>query len=479
VKSLLLRAPRRSRRILATTAAVALLATGFASTGNVANAAAGGTLSMTPPSTADAPLLVTSGVAGEVPVTVTNTDPKGSTSALKVELSSSDPAFQVNGGCNAVALGAGKTCTFVVSYTAAAPSQDATASVAVSSKKPGIVATSTAFFKVVGVAPAAELTPAAGLDFGDSPVGQTTAAQEVTLTNSGNAPLEITSQDLGGTNPGDFALVDTTCGATLAAGDNCTTSFTFTPTDAGARSATFQVTDNATDSPQSVPLSGTTVNQADTTAPTVIARSPAAGATGVALATNVTATFSENVTGADATTVTLRTAGTPVPAVVTYNATTRVATLNPDANLAADATYTVTLTGGSSGIRDLAGNPLATVAWSFTTGPAPVVVARTPGINATGVSRTNNVTATFSENVTGVFASTVTLRTGTGTGTGTLVAAVVSYNATTRVATLNPNANLAANTQYTVQLIGGSSGIKDLAGNPLLNTSWSFITGSI
>src|SRR4029077_7186936 len=203
-----------------------------------------------------------------------------------------------------------------------------------------IVATSTAYFKVVGVAPAAELTPAAGLDFGDSPVGQTTAAQTVTLTNSGNAPLAITSQDLGGANPGDFAQVDTTCGTTLAAGAECTTSITFPPTDAGARSATFQVTDNATDSPQSVSLSGTTVNQADTTAPTVVARVPAINGTSVPIGSNVTATFSENVTGISDTTVTLRsgtsTAGTPVDAVVSYNATTRVATLNPNANLAAD-----------------------------------------------------------------------------------------------------------------------------------------------
>ena len=477
MSSVLSRRPRRSRRILATSVAVALLTLGFASTGNVADAA-GGTLTMTPPSSSDAPLLVTAGAGGEVSVTVTNTDTKGSTSALKVELSSSDPAFQVNGGCNAVALGAGKTCTFVVSYAAAAaPTQDATASVAVSSKKPGIVATSTAFFKVVGVAPVAELSPAAGLDFGDSPVGQTTAAQEVTLSNSGNAPLEITSQDLGGANPGDFAQVDTTCGATLAAGAECTTSITFTPTEAGARSATFQVTDNATGSPQSVSLSGTTVNQADTTAPTVVARTPAVNGTSVAVGSNVTATFSENVTGADDTTMTLSTAGTLVAAAVSYNATTRVVTLDPDANLQADTRYTVTLTGGSSGISDLAGNPLVTVAWSFTTGPAPVVVARTPGINATGVSRTANVTATFSANVTGISTATVTLRVGT-LADGSLVPAVVSYNATTRVATLNPTATLAANTLYTVRLTGGSSSIRDLADNPLLNTVWSFRTGA-
>jgi hypothetical protein len=238
--------------------AVALLALGFASTGNVADATSGGTLSLTPPSSPEAPLLVTAGVGGEASVTVKNTDAKGSTTALKVELSSDDPAFQVNGGCNAVALGPGKACTFIVSYTAAAaPTQDATASVSVSSKKPGIVATNTAFFKVVGVAPGAALTPAAGLDFGDSVVGETTADQEVTLTNSGNATLAISSLALGGSNPDDFVLGASSCGLTLAAGEGCTTSIAFLPTAEGAKTATFEVTDDAAGSPHSVTLTGT------------------------------------------------------------------------------------------------------------------------------------------------------------------------------------------------------------------------------
>ena len=46
--------------------------------------------------------------------------------------------------------------------------------------------------------------------------------------------------------------------------------------------------------------------------------------------------------------------------------TTRVATLNPSGTLLANTQYTVTLT---SGIKDIAGNPLAPVTWNFTTGP--------------------------------------------------------------------------------------------------------------
>jgi hypothetical protein len=55
--------------------------------------------------------------------------------------------------------------------------------------------------------------------------------------------------------------------------------------------------------------------------------------------------------------------------VVTYNATTRVATLNPNATLAANTRFTATLTGGAAAIRDAGGNPIPTTSWSFTTGP--------------------------------------------------------------------------------------------------------------
>ncbi len=209
-------------------------------------------------------------------------------------------------------------------------------------------------------------------------------------------------------------------------------------------------------------------------APTVTATSPAAGATGVAVGANVTATFSEAVTGVSAATVTLRSsAGATVAAVVGYNATSRVATLNPNANLAAGTSYTATLTGG---IADTQGTPLATHTWSFTTAAAanaaPRVTARTPAVNAAGVGVGVNVTATFSEAVTGVSATTVTLR----SPAGTTVAAVVSYNATTRVATLNPNANLARNTVYTVTLTGGATAIRDTQGAGLATTTWSFRT---
>ncbi len=109
----------------------------------------------------------------------------------------------------------------------------------------------------------------------------------------------------------------------------------------------------------------------DTTPPTVTATSPTAGATGVAVTANVTGTFSEamNASTITPTTFTLRTGTTTVPAAVTYSG--NVATLNPSADLAAGTTYTATIKGSSTGVKDASGNALASDrTWTFTTASA-------------------------------------------------------------------------------------------------------------
>jgi len=94
------------------------------------------------------------------------------------------------------------------------------------------------------------------LTFASQTIGITTAAQSVTLTNSGTGPLTIASIAIGGADKGDFAQTNT-CGASLAAAAHCSISVTFKPTAAGSRSAAVNITDNAAGSPQSVALSGT------------------------------------------------------------------------------------------------------------------------------------------------------------------------------------------------------------------------------
>jgi hypothetical protein len=89
-------------------------------------------------------------------------------------------------------------------------------------------------------------------------VGTTSAAQSVTLTNTGTATLNITGIGLAGTNSGDFSETST-CGSSVAAGANCSIGVTFAPTATGSRSASVFISDNASGSPQTISLSGTGV----------------------------------------------------------------------------------------------------------------------------------------------------------------------------------------------------------------------------
>lgn len=87
---------------------------------------------------------------------------------------------------------------------------------------------------------------AAALDFKSITVGSTSATQTVTLTNTGTAPLDISSVAVAGENSTDF-FESNTCGpfpATLAPAANCAINFSFTPGAAGPRTASLTVTDN-------------------------------------------------------------------------------------------------------------------------------------------------------------------------------------------------------------------------------------------
>jgi hypothetical protein len=106
----------------------------------------------------------------------------------------------------------------------------------------------------IGLAPVVALSPAS-IGFGSQAVGTTSSAIPVTLSNTGTSLLTINSIGITGTNPGDFAQINT-CGSSLAVATSCTISVTFAPTTAGARQASISVSDNASGSPQTVALSG-------------------------------------------------------------------------------------------------------------------------------------------------------------------------------------------------------------------------------
>ncbi|TFD91173.1 Ig-like domain-containing protein [Cryobacterium serini] len=214
----------------------------------------------------------------------------------------------------------------------------------------------------------------------------------------------------------------------------------------------------------------------DTIRPTVVTKFPVSLATRVALTANPTVTFSEDMQGVSTTTMRIKDpAGRVLPGTVSYRTGTRIATLYSTTAYAPDTKYAVSLTGGVLAIRDAAGNPLASAGWSFTTGPAPTITTRTPASGATGASRTESVSATFSEGMAGVAAATFTLKNAV---TGAPIAGVVSRSGTTNTWILNPSSTLAARTSFTVTVTGGTAMVRDLAGNPVSTSTWKFTTGS-
>jgi len=116
--------------------------------------------------------------------------------------------------------------------------------------------------------PAVTISPTS-LSFGDQSIGVTSSPLTLTLTNTGNTPLNIFKIQVLGTNRTDFSQTNNcpVSPVTLAAGASCTINVTFTPTVAGARSATVSVPDNASNSPQTVALSGTGVSATVTISP--------------------------------------------------------------------------------------------------------------------------------------------------------------------------------------------------------------------
>jgi hypothetical protein len=80
------------------------------------------------------------------------------------------------------------------------------------------------------------------------------------VTNNGSSDLHITTVGFTGTNPGDYAKSGDNCsGATVTPTNSCAIGVTFTPSGTGARSASLNINDDVTPSPQSIGLTGTGV----------------------------------------------------------------------------------------------------------------------------------------------------------------------------------------------------------------------------
>jgi hypothetical protein len=162
--------------------------------------------------------------------------------------------FAQNNTCGGSVV-SGASCTISVMFKPTA-SGNRTASVNIADNAGDSPQTATLTGTGTSAGAGATLSPTS-LSFGNQGVDTNSAPQTVTLSNSGGAPLSITSLAIAGTNASDFSEIANTCGSSLASGGNCTIEVMFTPSAVGQRTATLNISDNASGSPQAAILTGT------------------------------------------------------------------------------------------------------------------------------------------------------------------------------------------------------------------------------
>ena len=170
--------------------------------------------------------------------------------------------FAATHNCSA-SLAASAACTINVTFapTIANASTGAVTITSTAAGSPHTVGLSGTGTAPTPTAPVATLAPVA-IDFGLVTLNTPSAMRAVSLTNTGNAPLNLSALNLIGTNAGEFSQTSNCpVGGVLVAGANCTINTRFTPTVAGARAATLTLMSNAAGA-AAVDLRGTGAVQA-------------------------------------------------------------------------------------------------------------------------------------------------------------------------------------------------------------------------
>jgi hypothetical protein len=309
----------------------------------------------------------------------------------------------------AATLAAGSNCTINVTFTPTVTGTR-TGAITITDNAAGSPQNINLTGTGVAAAPVVSLSPAS-LTFANQQISTTSAAQSVTLSNTGNATLNITSI----VPSGNYADT-TTCAATLAVGASCTISVTFTPTATGTRTGAVTITDNAAGSPHIVNLTGTGV-AAPAPVVTLSASSLTFGSPAVTVVQDVSAT------GRGSTTLAVAFGSN-----VTQNNLMVVGVSSAYGNTFASPAITDTL--GSSWFLAVAQNPGATGTPSQCNiyyAVVPTTGANTVTVHATG---TNNLHLHIYE-ISGLVTSSVLDQTGSNFQSGATTATVSTAGPTT------------------------------------------------
>lgn len=179
-------------------------------------------------------------------VTVTN----NLATALSITSISTSGDFGQTNTCGS-SLAAGASCTVSVTFT---PQQTGTraGTITLSDNAPiGNPQTVSLTGNGTTSGAAVTLVPTS-LTFASQTIGTTSKAQLVSLTNTGNARLNITSI----VASGDYSQTNS-CGTGGKGGTGCSIYVSFTPTAAGTRTGAITISDNAGTGTQTVSLTGT------------------------------------------------------------------------------------------------------------------------------------------------------------------------------------------------------------------------------
>jgi hypothetical protein len=233
-------------------------------------------------SAAPSSLTVAQGEQGTSTVTIT----PASGFSGSVSFSASDLPSGVTAAFNPNPATKTSTLTLTASDTATV----GTAQVMVTGTSGNLTQTARVALTVASVTATLSLT---SLSFSDQAVNTTSAAKTVSLQNNGTGTLTI--NDI--TISGSFAISKDTCGSTLRAGKKCKVEVTFTPTQLGAATGTLTFADNATNSPQTVSLTGTGIAQTTLTPTSLTFAETEVGDTSDAMEVTLTNNLHTTVTG--------------------------------------------------------------------------------------------------------------------------------------------------------------------------------------
>jgi hypothetical protein len=177
-------------------------------------------------------------------VTLSNT---GDATLSIISIAAAAP-FSQTSNCGS-SLVAGASCVMNVSFTPS--SRGATlGTLTINVGEPAT--TQTISLSGTGIAPPIASVSPSSLTFGSQLIGTTSAAQTITLSNTGDLVLNISS--IAAAAP--FAQTNN-CSASLAPGASCNINVTFTPTASGSISGSLTISTNATGTATTVTLAGT------------------------------------------------------------------------------------------------------------------------------------------------------------------------------------------------------------------------------